>query len=146
MTDDSVIRTAMKSCIHRHPTHPDQRPLRPPKLNIAVLAEVVLAASGASYQDGRVPMDATFDGGSNDIIGGRVRLRRPKISPVSPDLQKEQTSVVNIVYQHVKNLSAVLLSPDLQKEQTSVVNIVYQHVKNLSAVLLTPVNSYRRCR
>ena len=32
-----VIRTAMKSCIHTHPTHLDQRPLRPPKLNNAVL-------------------------------------------------------------------------------------------------------------
>ncbi len=32
-----VIGTAMKSCIHRHPTHPDQRSLRPPKLKIAVL-------------------------------------------------------------------------------------------------------------
>ena len=27
----------MKSCIHTHPTHLDQRPLRPPKLNSAVL-------------------------------------------------------------------------------------------------------------
>jgi hypothetical protein len=29
-------------------------------------------------------MDATFHGGSNDIIGGRGRLRRPKISPIYP--------------------------------------------------------------
>ncbi len=34
---DGVIGTSMKPCIHRHSTHPDQRPLRPPKLNIAVL-------------------------------------------------------------------------------------------------------------
>jgi hypothetical protein len=34
---DYVIGTAMKSCIHTHPTHLDQRPLRPPKLNNAVL-------------------------------------------------------------------------------------------------------------
>ncbi len=34
---DDVIGTAMKSCIHTHPTHLDQRPLRPPKLNYAVL-------------------------------------------------------------------------------------------------------------
>ncbi len=27
----------MKSCIHTHPTYLDQRPLRPPKLNNAVL-------------------------------------------------------------------------------------------------------------
>ncbi len=32
-----VIGTAMKSCIQKHPTHLDQRPLRPPKLNNAVL-------------------------------------------------------------------------------------------------------------
>jgi hypothetical protein len=29
---DGVIGTAMKSCIHRHPTHLEQRTLRPPKL------------------------------------------------------------------------------------------------------------------
>ncbi len=34
---DGVIGTAMKRCIHKHPTHLDQRPLRPPKLNNAVL-------------------------------------------------------------------------------------------------------------
>ena len=34
---DGVIGTAMKSCIKKHPTHLDQRPLRPPKLNNAVL-------------------------------------------------------------------------------------------------------------
>ena len=34
---DGVIGTAMKSCIQKHPTHLDQRPLRPPKLNNAVL-------------------------------------------------------------------------------------------------------------
>ncbi len=45
---DGVIGAAMKSYIHPSCTsaHPDQRPLRPPKLNIAVLV-VVLAASGA---------------------------------------------------------------------------------------------------
>jgi hypothetical protein len=32
MSADGVIGTAMKSCIHKHPTHLDQRPLRPPKL------------------------------------------------------------------------------------------------------------------
>jgi hypothetical protein len=34
---DGVIGTAMKSCIQKHPTHLDQRPLRPSKLNNAVL-------------------------------------------------------------------------------------------------------------
>ncbi len=34
---DDVIGTAMKSCIHTHPTHLDQRPLRPPKLNNVIL-------------------------------------------------------------------------------------------------------------
>ncbi len=34
---DCVIGTAMKSCIHKHPTHLDQRPQRPRKLNNAVL-------------------------------------------------------------------------------------------------------------
>jgi hypothetical protein len=34
---DGVIGTAMKSCIQKHPTHLDQRPLRLPKLNNAVM-------------------------------------------------------------------------------------------------------------
>jgi hypothetical protein len=29
-------------------------------------------------------MDAAFHGGSNDISGGRGRLRRPEISPIYP--------------------------------------------------------------
>ncbi len=29
---EGVIKNAMKKCIHRHPKHPDQRSLRPPKL------------------------------------------------------------------------------------------------------------------
>ncbi len=34
---NGVIGTAMKSCIQKHPIHLDQRPLRPPKLNNAIL-------------------------------------------------------------------------------------------------------------
>ena len=34
---NGVIGTAMRSSIHRDPTHPDQKPLRPTKLNIVVL-------------------------------------------------------------------------------------------------------------
>ena len=63
---DGVIGTAMKSCIQKHPTHLDQRPLRPPK--------------GAF---------ARFHGCSNDNIGGRSQLRRPELV-----LQKAQTSVI----------------------------------------------------
>jgi hypothetical protein len=37
MAADDVIGTAMKNCIHTHPTHHDQRHLRPPELNNAVL-------------------------------------------------------------------------------------------------------------
>jgi hypothetical protein len=46
----------------------------------------------------RVPLDATFNGDSNDTIGSRVRLQQTEISPIYPDLQKEQTSVVNTIY------------------------------------------------
>jgi hypothetical protein len=35
-------------------------------------------------QFGGVCMDATFHGGSNYIIGGRGRLRRPEILPIYP--------------------------------------------------------------
>jgi hypothetical protein len=44
--------------------------------------EVVLATSGALIKMCGVPMDATFHGGSNDTIGGRVRHRRPDILPI----------------------------------------------------------------
>jgi hypothetical protein len=46
---DGVIRTAMKSCIHKHPTYLDQRSLKPPK---------------------------PFHGGSSDNIGCRDQIRR----------------------------------------------------------------------
>jgi hypothetical protein len=77
---DGIIGTAMKSCIHKHPTHLDQRPLRPPKLLQTKLAlfffwRPLIKMCG-------VFMDATFHGGSNDTIGGRVRHRRPEISPI----------------------------------------------------------------
>jgi hypothetical protein len=56
-----------------------------------------------------VSMDAPFHGRSNDIIGGRVRLRRPEISlsshgsilvPVTlfTVLQNEEISVITTVY------------------------------------------------
>ncbi len=78
---DDVIGTAMKSCIHTHPTHLDQRPLRPPKLNNAVLV--------CSSFGGLRGLRAPFRGCSNDNIGGCGRLRRPELV-----LQKAQTSVV----------------------------------------------------
>jgi hypothetical protein len=71
---DGVIGTAMKSCIQKHRTHLDQRPLRPPKLNNAVLVWRF-----------------------HDNIGGRGRLRRPEIV-----LQQEQTSVINTVYRQCR--------------------------------------------
>ncbi len=40
-----------------------------------------------------VPMDVTFHGGSNDTIGGRVRLRRPEISPICPQLPTYMASL-----------------------------------------------------
>jgi hypothetical protein len=46
---DDVIGTAMKSCIHTHPTHLDQRPLRPPKLNNAVAVPMTISAAVADF-------------------------------------------------------------------------------------------------
>jgi hypothetical protein len=77
-----VTWTAMKSSIHKHPTHLDQRPLRPPKLPHFKPKQhyLVLAALGASDQD--VWGVNGFHGGSNDTIGGRVQHRRPEILPI----------------------------------------------------------------
>ncbi len=74
MNADGVIGTAMKSCIHKHLRHLDQRPLGPPKLNNAILVEVILAASDQGVWGAFVP----FHGCSNDNIGGRGQLRRPE--------------------------------------------------------------------
>ena len=70
---DGVIGTAMKSCIQKHPTHLDKRPLRPPK--------------GAFARFHGVPM--TISAAVADF-GGHGRLLRPGIV-----LQQEQTSVIN---------------------------------------------------
>jgi hypothetical protein len=85
---DDVIGTAMKSCIHTHPTHLDQRPLRPPKLNNAVL----VCSSFGSLRGLRacfVAVPMTISAAVSDF-GVRGRLRRPELV-----LQKAQTSVVD---------------------------------------------------
>jgi hypothetical protein len=52
-------------------------------------------------------MDPAFHGGSNDTIGGRVRLQRPDLSRFaeSTDLCRQYS------LSSVKNLSAVSLTP-----------------------------------
>jgi hypothetical protein len=42
-------------------------------------------------------MDATFHGGSNDTIGGRVRHRRPEISPIFSYPWQLPTSMASLV-------------------------------------------------
>jgi hypothetical protein len=67
---DNVIGTAMKSCIHTHPTHLDQRPLWPPKLNNAIL----VCSSFGGLRGLRAcegPLGLFFRGCSKDNIGGR---------------------------------------------------------------------------
>jgi hypothetical protein len=44
-----------------------------------------------------VPMDANFHGGSNDTIGGRVRHRRPEISPIFSYPWQLPTSMASLV-------------------------------------------------
>ncbi len=90
---DDVTETAMKSCIHTHPTHLDKRPLRPPKLNNAVLVcssfgglRGLRACEGPLRLLVAVPMTISA---AVAVFGGRGRLRRPKLV-----LQKAQTSVV----------------------------------------------------
>ena len=82
---DDVIRTAMKSCIHRHPTHLDQRPLRPPKLNNAVLVcRSFGGLMGLRACEEPFPLfvvvPMTISAAVADF-GGRGRLRR--LSPTS---------------------------------------------------------------
>ncbi len=90
---DGVIGTAIKSCIHKHPTHLDQRPLRLPKQNNAILFWISFG-SLLGLWSGYVRCLCAFSWlFSNDNIGGRGRLRRPEIV-----LQQEQTSVINTVY------------------------------------------------
>jgi hypothetical protein len=46
MVADGIIGTGMKRCIHRHPKHPDQRPLRPTKLLLTKSAISLAAEVG----------------------------------------------------------------------------------------------------
>ena len=98
---DGVIGTAMKSCIQKHPTHLDQRPLRPPKLNNAVLVcssfgglRGLRACEGPLRLFVAVLMTISA---ALANFGGRGRLRRPEIV-----LQQEQTSVINTVYRRCR--------------------------------------------
>ncbi len=57
-------------------------------------------------------MDATFNGGSNDTIGGRGRLRRPEISLIyTLQLWQLPTSMASLFLSPAINLSPVSLSP-----------------------------------
>jgi hypothetical protein len=75
-------------------------------------------------------MDATFHGGSNDTIGGRLRLWRPELSPICPDLKKKQFIIG-------ENLSAVLLTPVNSLSAVSLTT-----ANNLSAASLTPAITF----
>ena len=55
-------------------------------------------------------MDATFHGGSNDIIGGRGRLRRPEKSPIYIlQLWQLPTSMASLFSSPARNLSPVTI-------------------------------------
>jgi hypothetical protein len=56
-------------------------------------------------------MDATFHGGSNDTIGGRVRHRWPEISPIFPYPWQLPTSMASLLLSTAINLSLMSLSP-----------------------------------
>jgi hypothetical protein len=55
-------------------------------------------------------MDATFYGGSNDTIGGRVRRRRPEISTIFSYTWKLPTSLLSLFLSLAINLLPVSLS------------------------------------
>jgi hypothetical protein len=90
---DDIIRTAMKSCIHTHPTHLDQRPLRPPKLNNANLVRNIFGGlRGLRACEGPlrlfVAVSMTISAAVANLCG-LGRLRQPELV-----LKKAQTSVV----------------------------------------------------
>ncbi len=120
----------MKSCIHTHPAHLDQRPLRPPKLNNAVLV-----CSSFGGLRGLRACNGPFRGCSNDNIGGRDRLRRPEL-----DLQKAQTSVD-------EQFSPVSLIP-VRNNQIGLKFIAVSTTppKNCSPVSTTLPIKFRRCQ
>jgi hypothetical protein len=77
---DDVIETGMKSCIQKHHTHLDQRPLRPPKLKNAVL----VCSSFGGLRGLRA-----CEGPLRLFVAVPMTIRRPELV-----LQKAQTSVV----------------------------------------------------
>jgi hypothetical protein len=111
----------MKICIYRHPTHPDQRPLRPPKLNISVLVwssfgglrGLLSRCAGCLWMQlfmGAVPMTPSVSD-----FGGR---RYHRFVPIC----RKNRPLSSIQFIIGENLLAVSLTP----------------VNSLSAVSLTP--------
>ncbi len=79
---DGVIRTAMKSCIHRNPAPLDKRPLRPPKLfqtKTSIFSFGCLRGLWSGWV-GCLWMQLFMA----VPIGRRVRLWRPEISRICP--------------------------------------------------------------
>ena len=99
---NGVIGTAMRSCIHRDPTHPDQRPLRPPNKILSFWFELngtlrALDKSLSTY--GGVLILATRF--------ANLQKKRP-LCQYSLLLKKKLSAVVLTL---AKNLSPVLLIP-----------------------------------
>jgi hypothetical protein len=59
MAADGIIRTGLKRCIHRHLKHPDQRPLRPPKL-LFTKSAIYPAAKVGQAADGLIETTMTI--------------------------------------------------------------------------------------
>jgi hypothetical protein len=68
-------------------------------------------------------MDATFHGGSNETIGGRVRRRRPEISPIISYPLQLPTLI------HEKNLKSKISCQTPFKYRTETNSISLQLVK-----------------
>ncbi len=62
-----------------------QKYFKPKRRNLILVSRAPFSFGGLrGLWSGCVSMDAPFHRGSNDTIGGRVRLRRPEISPFCP--------------------------------------------------------------
>ncbi len=125
---DGVIGIAMKCCIQRHPTHPDKRPLKPPKLNITIsvsssfggLRGLLLRCAVYLWMQLFMTVPMTPSAAVSDFGGWRY-LR----------FAERTDRCCQYSLSRMKNLSAVSLTP----------------ANNLSAVSLTPtIAFFPQCR
>ncbi len=99
---DGVIGTAMKSCIHKHPTHLDQSPWGGQNYIMSFCLEVVFAAPDQGVWGAFAPFPMTISAALANFGGWRLFWRKSRpLPPIQFTLEKFICGVIDICEQFI---------------------------------------------